>query len=87
MIRYATEGHKHTKSFAQIQVNAEAAISHLMKKCELKPSGKGTAATAFCYYIASYSYSYSCGSAALPRAAAVAAVVQRVSRRSQPLLG
>ena len=47
MIRYATEGHKHKKSFAQIQVNAEAAISHLMKKCELKPVGSGTATAAF----------------------------------------
>ena len=36
---------KYTKSFAQ--VNVEVAISHLMKKCELKPVGSGTATAAF----------------------------------------
>ena len=45
--RYETEG-MHTKSLAQVHTAESAtSLSHLMKKCELKPVGSGTATAAF----------------------------------------
>jgi len=44
--RYETEG-MHTKSLAQVNVEPAGHLSHLMKKCELKPVGSGTATAAF----------------------------------------
>ena len=44
--RYETEG-MHTKSLAQVNAEAATSLSHLMKKCELKPVGSGTATAAF----------------------------------------
>ena len=46
--RYETEGmHTQSHSLRSTWSRPATSLSHLMKKCELKPSGKGTAATAF----------------------------------------
>ena len=37
----------HTKSLAQVNAEAASHLSHLMKKCELKPVGSGTVTAAF----------------------------------------
>ena len=46
--RYETEG-MNTQSLAQVNVEpaGHLSLSHLMKKCELKPVGSGTATAAF----------------------------------------